>query len=237
MPRPKNLQKNRTRGALTTKQEVFAYEYLKDFDAARAARAAGTAPSQAASVGKQWLDANRFPDLNILIKGELDARREACQAEAQRVVEELCRIAFMDPRRMFTCEGVMLRVQDLPADVAACVSEFETWTKYTKDPDTGETIATPVLKVRFHSKMAALQELPKHIGFLTGQNLDAGATVRDIFDRLMSCAAKDPEDVVEGRLEKLIELGPITEEEKAALPDEVVESPIDDVEELDDGEV
>ena len=80
---------------MTPKQKRFCEEYLVDLNATQAAVRAGYSPASAASIGSE-----------NLIKPEIRARIDKAQAErskrtginADRVLRELGRIAFVNPK-------------------------------------------------------------------------------------------------------------------------------------------
>lgn len=144
---------------MTPKQCRFVEEYLIDLNAAHAARRAGYSKRSAAQQGYRLL-------ADAAVAGAI-AREQAARATrtgvtADRVITELAKVAFGDPRRLLSWgpEGVTLRASDeLTAAEAALVSEVaETRTS------TGGT-----RRVKLHCKLTALTALGRHLGlFATG---------------------------------------------------------------------
>jgi phage terminase small subunit len=144
---------------LTQRQLLFVVEYLKDekFNAVNAAREAGyKVPNSAA----QKLMGN--PTVLGLIGKKVKERCDRTEIEADRVLMELARIGFSNPKDMFSDEGVMLPIHEMPDDIAACISGFDVTTK--TDSRTGETETT--VKVKFWNKNNALELLSKHLGLI-----------------------------------------------------------------------
>jgi hypothetical protein len=78
------------------------------------------------------------------------------QISQDQVRIELGRVAFFDPRRLFDVEtGQLLDIPKLPAEVRAAISSVEI--THNKD---GEKVT----KVRFCSKIEALNKLCRHLG-------------------------------------------------------------------------
>lgn len=149
---------------MTPKQARFVEEYLIDLNASAAARRAGYRPNRADVIGYE-----------NLLKPEIQSAIEAAQRErsartgitADRVITEIAKVAFADPRKVMTWGpgGVVLRDSaELTDDEAATVSEVvETRT------ESGCSV-----KIKLHSKLDALEKLARHVGVYsqeTGQDI------------------------------------------------------------------
>ena len=140
---------------MTEKQRKFVEEYLVDLNATQAALRAGYSPRTAGVIGHENLKK---------LKGELD-RALADQSvrtgvNADRVIRELARVAFADPRAVFEWGpgGVRLRdSSELTDDEAAIVAEVSETTS-----ESGGSI-----KAKLCDKMKALELLGKHLGAFT----------------------------------------------------------------------
>lgn len=69
----------------------FCEEYIKDFNASRAAKEAGYNPNTAPSIGAENL---KKPQIQEYIKQITDKRAERTKITADRVVQEFAKIAF-----------------------------------------------------------------------------------------------------------------------------------------------
>jgi len=152
---------------MTPKQRRFVEEYLVDLNAAEAARRAGYSKRSAPQQGCRLLS-----DVAIaaaIAKAQM-ARAARTGVTADRVITELAKVAFGDPRRLLSWgpEGVVLRESDeLTEAEAALVSEVsETRTA------TGGT-----RRVKLHSKVKALTALGRHLGLFAngGKRFGDGA--------------------------------------------------------------
>ena len=139
---------------MTPKQALFVEEYLKDLNASAAAARAGYSAKMAGRIGWQLLEK---PRIQAAIQSAQRERSARTGVTADRVIKEIARIAFSDPRSVMSWGngGVTLRESsELTDDEAAAVSEvIETTTK-----DGGS------VKVKLHSKTDALDKLCKHLG-------------------------------------------------------------------------
>jgi phage terminase small subunit len=142
--------------ALTAKQQAFVREYLVDLNATQAAIRAGYSAASARLIGCENLTK---PDIVSAIEEAKIARSHRTQVTADRVVEELARIAFSDLRRA-ACwgpEGVTLLPSDSLDDAAAASVESVSQTT---------TQAGGSIRIKLHPKTPALKTLAEHTGVL-----------------------------------------------------------------------
>ncbi|MBB3175477.1 uncharacterized protein YdbL (DUF1318 family) [Endobacter medicaginis] len=159
--------------ALNLRQQRFVEAYLASTNAAEAAKAAGYAGSQAKNTGYRLLQ-------NTDIKAAIDQARAASAARAaaiaersldmkERIVRELSRIAFADPRRLSSWGpgGLALHEShDIDAEDAAVVSEI---TESRQGRETKVALKT-------HNKLQALTLLAKIHGLTDRKEPDAADT-------------------------------------------------------------
>jgi phage terminase small subunit len=142
---------------LTPKQDRFVQEYLADPNGAAAYRRAypSCKSDRAAEAAASRLLRN--VKVAAAIAAGQAARAERTQVTADRVVQELARVAFADARRLMTWgpDGVRLRPSGelTEAEAAAVESVAETTTN-----------AGGSVKLKTHSKVAALKLLGEHLG-------------------------------------------------------------------------
>jgi phage terminase small subunit len=137
---------------MTPKQERFVEEYLIDLNATQAAIRAGYSAKTAAEIGRQNLI-----KLEEKIAVAKSLRSFRTQVTADRVLQELARIAFVDLRKVFRWgpDGVtLLPSDDLTEDEAAIIAEVSETTS-----ESGGSI-----KGKRFDKLKALELLGKHLG-------------------------------------------------------------------------
>jgi phage terminase small subunit len=148
---------------LNDRQCRFVAEYLIDLNATQAAVRAGYSARTAYSAGERLL---RNVEIATAIAEARAARSRRTEVTADRVVLELARVAFGDPRRVMGWGpgGVRLRPSaELTDEEAAIVAEVgETTTK-----EGGS------LRVKTVDKLGALRLLGRHLGMF-GERADAG---------------------------------------------------------------
>ncbi len=139
---------------MTPRQRRFIEEYLVDLNATQAAKRAGYSAKSATTRGYRLL---RNSEVAAAVAKAQDKRRARTQVSADRVVTELAKVAFGDPRRLLSWGpgGVVLRdSSELTEAEAALVSEVSET----------RTAAGGTRKVKLHCKLSALNALGKHLG-------------------------------------------------------------------------
>ena len=134
---------------LNPRQRLFVEAYLQSLNASDAARRAGYADPEVNS--KRILEARA---VQAAIEARIRERRARNPHVEQRVLEELCRIAFADPRDLMRWgpDGVELRPSDeLDAAQAAAVDEVSEG-------------RGGVIRLKKHDKVKALELLGRHLG-------------------------------------------------------------------------
>jgi phage terminase small subunit len=142
---------------LTSKQRRFVEEYLVDLNATQAAIRAGYSEKRAPELGYQLLHKTTVQDA---LREALAERSARTQISADQVIKELARIAFADPRAVFSWGpgGVSLRSSgELTDDEAAIVAEVS-----ETRSETGGSI-----KAKLCDKVKALELLGRHLGMFT----------------------------------------------------------------------
>lgn len=139
------------------KHERFAHEYVIDFNATQAAIRSGYSENTAYSQGSRLLKdveiSARILELTMAPIKKLEITRE-------RVIEEMARIAFADPRKMFNANGDLKPIHDLDDDTAASVAGVEVVTVTRGRGEDAEV--DYVHKVKNWDKPKMLSDLGKH---------------------------------------------------------------------------
>lgn len=146
--------------ALNDKQEIFCEEYAASLNATKAAIKAGYSEKTAYSQGHDLL---KNPEIRERIQTFLDIRMEQTRVTQERVVRELARIAFGDPRDVMEWGWLGAELKnsaDLTPDQAAMVAGV-----VEKRSKGGVT-----LEVKFHDKLAALEKLGKYLNMFVDKS-------------------------------------------------------------------
>lgn len=160
--------------ALTKKQKLFCDEYLIDLNATQAAIRAGYSPDTAKEIGCENLTK---PNIRAHIDRAMAERSKRTGVNADRVVMELAKIAFINAVDVINADDATLRDDAAPEDTAA-IQSVKVKTIPTKD---GEGIER---EIKMADKIKALELLGKHLGMFKDKlelsgNLDTEKTKLD----------------------------------------------------------
>jgi phage terminase small subunit len=166
---------------LTDKQAQFVREYLIDLNASQAAVRAGY-KGDPNTVGPRLL-------ANVGIRSHVEAamakRGERTEVTADRVIREIARLAFFDPRKLLTSEGEPIPIQELDDDTAAAIAGLETATERVRGEDGG---STHIRKYKIADKNSALEKLAKHLGIYELDNHQKTDALTEILKRMAPSA-------------------------------------------------
>lgn len=136
---------------MTQKQKRFIEEYLIDLNATQAAIRAGYSPDTAKSIGSENLTK---PDIQARIAKAMAERSRRTGVNADRVVMELAKIAFVNANDVIDPDTATVRSDALPEDTAAIQS--------VKVKTFGEDGLEREIKMA--DKLKALELLGRHLG-------------------------------------------------------------------------
>ena len=136
---------------MTKKQNRFIEEYLIDLNATQAAIRAGYSPDTAKSIGSENLTK---PDIQARIAKAMAERSRRTGVNADRVVMELAKIAFVNASDVIDADTATLKPDVAPEDTAAIQS--------VKVKTFGEDGLEREIKMA--DKLKALELLGKHLG-------------------------------------------------------------------------
>jgi phage terminase small subunit len=151
---------------LTPKQQRFVAEYLVDLNGKQAAIRAGYSPKTAEVQASRLL---RNAQVAEAVSTGAEKRLKKLDISADRVLQEIARLAFSDVRAWFDEHGRLLPIHELSADVAAALGSIEVQREKTrvKSTDTEEiTVEESVIKIKAWDKPRSLDMLAKHFGLL-----------------------------------------------------------------------
>jgi phage terminase small subunit len=145
-------------GELTVKQAMFVAEFLLDGNATRAAIAAGVPEASASVTSSRWLRNRKV----AAIIGERQAKRTAkLEITAETVLQELAKLAFHDPGKLYDAEGRLKPVHQLDDTTRAAVASVEVEEKQTR----GARSVTK--KVKLADKGQNLERLGRYLKLFT----------------------------------------------------------------------
>lgn len=185
--KPPNAGKG-TPGRSDEREEIFILEYVKDQNAARAARAAGYSEHSAKEIGYEVLTR---PHVKQRVLNEIAALKERVKLEADEILLGIKHLAVSDPRRLCNLEtGCVLPMKEWPDDIAQCVASFEVIEKF--HPFTGE-LTGYVKKFKLWDKPKSQENLGRNQGLFKDVQEHKGAIgvtavdekqVKDLVDKV-----------------------------------------------------
>jgi phage terminase small subunit len=158
--------------SLNARQQRFVDEYLIDLNATQAAIRAGYSRKTAGQAGAENL---KKPEIAGSIATAQLKRSERTEITQDRVLQELARIAFFDPRKLFTSSGSPIDIHDLDDDVAAVLAGLDIVVERTEEGSNG---FSSVRKYKLTNKLGALEAAMRHLGmFKDSLELKGGINV------------------------------------------------------------
>jgi phage terminase small subunit len=145
---------------LTAKQQRFVDEYLIDLNATQAAIRAGYSEKTAYSIGEENL---KKPDIKAAIALGREKLQERTEVTQDRVINELAKLGFFDPRKFFNPDGTARNITELDDTTAAAIVSIEVFEEYEGRGDERAFIGY-TKKYKLADKRAALVDLGKHLG-------------------------------------------------------------------------
>lgn len=153
---------------LSAKQERFCEEYLIDLNATQAAIRAGYSVNSAGSIGSENLEK---PEIRARIDAALAERSKRTGINADRVLRELGRIAFVNAVDVINMQDATVKC-DAERDDTAAIASVKVKVIPGEDGDGVER------EIRLADKLKALELCGKHLGmFKDTQDTNVPVTV------------------------------------------------------------
>lgn len=142
------------------KMKQFVREYLGEakLNATEAARRAGYKPDNADITAS---DLMQHPWVKAEVEKGMKERAAKTGVTAERVLQELERIALADPLDAYDEQGLPRPLKDMPEGLRRTISQIDTETSVSEDG-----VTTTVRKIRFWDKSKSLELFLRHMGML-----------------------------------------------------------------------
>ena len=158
---------------MNAKQKRFCAEYLVDLNATQAAIRAGYSPASAGSIGYELL---KKPDIRARIDKGIAEQARRTGINADRVLRELGRIAFVSAPDLIDMDSATLK-DGASADDMAAIASVKVKTIPGPMGDGTER------EIRLADKLKALELIGKHLGmFAEKVELNAAGAVQIVDD-------------------------------------------------------
>jgi phage terminase small subunit len=151
---------------LEPKQQAFCREYVIDFNGADAARRAGYSKKTAKEQATRLLTKVHIQtEIQQLVEKALKRN----DITIDRVLKEIARLSFTDPRKFFSADGAIKNIHDLSDDEAASLSSIEIDELFEGFGRDKEQVGV-TKKIKFWDKKGALELLGKYLGIFEKDN-------------------------------------------------------------------
>lgn len=152
---------------------------MKDLNGKQAAIRAKFSPVSAKTTASAILTRPNVKKGLIYLKRQ---REKRTLVTADKVVTELARVAFIDPREFYNEDGSLKDVKDLSDDAAAALKSIEEYIEF-EGRGADKKAVGKTKKVQLHDKIRALFKLTEHVD------------IRDVFPQRMEITGKDGKDL------------------------------------------
>lgn len=147
---------------MTPREARFAAEYLIDLNGAAAAVRAGYSERSAKKIASELL---QRPVVQAAVQSGMLARTARTGITQDRVLQELARVAFFDPRRLLNDDGTPKPITELDDDTAAALIGMDVTEEWAGTGE-GRQLVGITKKFKLPNKVEALALAMKHLGML-----------------------------------------------------------------------
>jgi phage terminase small subunit len=172
------MAKKEKKEELTGKQKRFCEEYIFDFNATRAAKAAGYSEDTAGSIGHENL---KKPEIQAYIKVLQSDLEKTSGISRLRVLREHEKLAFSSIAHLHDTWITRKTFETLTDEQKACIAEISTQTRiekdYSENPE-GTPMQVDYVKVKLYDKQKALDSISKMLGFDSAEKIEVSSGIK-----------------------------------------------------------
>lgn len=157
--------------SMAIRRKAFVMAYIANgHNGTQAAITAGFSPNGANGTGVGLL---KEPEVAAMLARMEAKALQAADLTIERTLQELARVAYSDPRKMFTSDGAPIPVHEMTDDVAATVAAVDVRTIKGK-----RSKATTTTNIKLWDKGTALEKAMKHLGLYERDNAQRGDSLK-----------------------------------------------------------
>lgn len=146
---------------LSEKQERFCREYIWDWNATRAAKAAGYSEDTAYAMGAENL---KKPQIQARIKELQEDIEKVAGISRLQIVTEHQKIMAASMAGLHKTWLTRKEFDELTEEQKSCIAEISTQVKKTRDSN-GNEIETEFVKIKLYDKQKSMDSLTKILGY------------------------------------------------------------------------
>lgn len=156
------------------RRKLFLDAYLANGrNATQAAITAGLSEKSARAQGSKMLT---HPDI-VKSLAVATAKIEAISGlSVERTLQEIARVAYQDPRKLFDANGNLKAIPDLDDDAAASVASLEVTEEFEGRGEDRESVGF-TKKIKLWDKNTALVTAARHLGLFEKDNAQRGESL------------------------------------------------------------
>jgi phage terminase small subunit len=151
---------------LTKRQRIFVAHYLKDGNGTKAAIAAGYSKKGARVAGVRLLT-------NANVSAEITEKSEKLikklEISAENVLQEIARLAFLDPSKFFDANGRLIPIAKLDDDTKRCLASLDVEELFAGKGESREQIGV-LTRIKFVDKGINLERLGRYLKLFTDKH-------------------------------------------------------------------
>lgn len=170
----KNAGATKRKDGFTLSQRKFVEEFIKDGNGRQAAIRAGYAENSASQSATKLL---KLAHVRAAIEQRQADLIKKIQSDTgitlERTLKELARLAFFDPRKLFSSDGKPLAINELDDDTAASIAGLDVLEEY-EGTGKDRVFIGMTKKYKLADKRASLDMLMKHLGGYKEDNKQTG---------------------------------------------------------------
>lgn len=161
---------------LTARQKKFCDEYLIDLNATQAAIRAGYSKKTAQVISSENLSK---PMVKEYLASKMGKREKRTEITQDRVLQELAKIAFFDPKKLFDANGSPIPLHELDDETSAVIAGLDLHEEYEGSGDDRKFVGY-TKKIKLLDKNSALSLAMRHLGMLNDKmQLDVQMNLAD----------------------------------------------------------
>lgn len=165
---------------LTGKQKRFCEEYIFDFNASRAARAAGYSEDTAGSIGSENL---KKPEIQAYVKSLQENLEEIAGISRLMVLKEHQKLAFSSIAHLHDTWIDRKEFEKLTEEQKSCIAEISTQIKkitVVREGEPEQDIEIEYVKLKLYDKQKSLDSISKMLGYDAPKKITVNSTEKQV---------------------------------------------------------
>ena len=148
---------------LNAKRKRFCEEYVKTLNATESALKAGYKEKSAGQEGHNLL---QMPDIQKYLQKLQAGLAKKHAITIDELIKDLAEIKNINIAEIYDENGFIKELHQLPSEFTKCIQEIHE-TKFSYGKNDSEKAVT---KIKFYSRLDAIEKLAKHLGFYEKDN-------------------------------------------------------------------